>query len=486
MGVKKDFLKDSIIFGLGDGIKKFIGLFLLPFYTRALSPAEYGILASVSTFAMLFSAFLNVGLDSASGFFFFQAKTEKEKGEVLFSHLMLRIISVIPPIILSFFSTNISLLLFKSNQYTWIVFVSIIAIPVDLLMSEQAHIFRYFRKPWSYNIVTITKSIVNIGIGISLVVILKWGIIGAQLASIVSSSFVVLGSFLLFTRKVYSYSFSWHWTRKMLGFGFPLLWASLAGWVYDSSDRFFLLHYSNLTEIGYYSIGTTFSQPIQLINMAVQMSFGVLFFQTYYDEKNTEKPISKKMAVESFNLYFGVTVLSATFLSIFGIDIINLFASKNYNQGALSIPFLTFAFIAAQSFQLMGPGIQISEKTWHFTWITIMTALINICLNFLLIPHWGFVGAAASTLLSYIVYWFTKTGIAQKYFKIDYPLIKIIAFFSLSFFISTAIVFAGFKLHYEIRFWLKCTALCLISGMAFYFNFLPITIFAQIKHSFQK
>jgi O-antigen/teichoic acid export membrane protein len=474
MGGKKDFTQDTIVFGLGNGIKKFIGLFLLPFYTRALSPADYGILDSVTTFTMLFSAFINVGLDSSSSFYFFRAKTDKDKGEILFSHLVLRLISIIPPLILSFFSAAISRKLFNTEAYTWIVFVSIVGVPVNLILSEQSQIYRYYRKPWSYNIITIVKSLANIGIGISLVVILKWGIIGAQIASIISSLVVVIGSFILFTRKVYTYSFSWAWTKKMLNYGFPLIWASLAVWVFSSSDRFFLLHYSNLESIGYYSIGSTFSQPIGLVNSAIQMSFGVLFYKIYNEEKDPLKPKTREMAIDSFNLYFGVVILLAVFLSIFGLDIVNLVATKNYGPGAMAIPFLCFAAIASQGFQSMGPGIELAEKTWHFTWITIVTAIVSISSNFILVPKLGFIGAAISSLIAFIVQWQVKLFVSQKYFYVNYPFFRLYMFFATGLFISIFLNVVRLDISHLNLIIIKAFALAIIFLIGLYFRFIPL------------
>ncbi len=480
MGNKKEFLKDSLFYGLGNGIKKFIGFFLLPFYTRALTPEDYGLLSTLSTFTMLLSAFLNIGLDSASGYYFFQAKEQKEKGRVLFTHFILRLIGIIPPLLLSFFSARLSLLFFNTEDYAWLIFISVILVPVNLLMSEQSHIYRYYRKPWQYNLVTIVKSIINIGVGISLVVILKFGVIGAQLASIISSAVVVVGSFILFSRRIYTWSFSFFWAKKMLSFGFPLIWAGLASWIYNVSDRFFLLHYRNLAEIGYYSIGNTLSQPVMLINMAVQMSFGVLFFKFYYEEADENKPISKKMAIDSFNLYLGGAVLLASFLSIFGVNIVSLFATKDYNPGAIAIPFLAFSAIAGQAYQLMGPGITLAEKNWHFTWLTVVTAIVNTILNFLLIPKWGFIGASMSTLFSLILYWFLKQVISQHYFNIPYPVLKISTYFMLGMSFSIIISYLEYSRNIMIPLLFKTSVMVILISTTFLFKLIPLKIVIQL------
>ncbi len=455
MGILKEFSKDTIIYGLGNGLKKFIGFFLLPFYTRALTPEDYGILDTLTTFSMFVTSFLNIGIDSASGFYFFKAKDQEEKGKVLFTVFILRLVTVVPSLILAYFSDKISIQLFGTDEYTWIVFISCIVFPVNLLMSEQSHVYRFTREPMRYNIITILKSLVNIGLGITLVVGLKYGVIGAQLATLTSSLVVVVFSFVSFTRKIYTYQFSFYWMKKLLKFGFPLLWAGLAAWVYQVSDRFFLLHYSELTDMGYYAIGTTFSQPIMLVNMAIQMSYGVLFFSIYHDEEDPLKPKSKKMAVDIFNLYLVVTISIASVLSIFGPEIIGLAATDKFLPGALVVPLLAFSNISGQAIQLTGVGISIAEKTWHDAWPTFVTAALNIGLNFVLIPVYGFVGAGISTVISYTCYWMMIYFVSQHFFRINYPFIRIMSYLMIVFAVSVAVPFAQLQWNLEIDFMIK-------------------------------
>ncbi len=455
MGHQKEFLKDTFLYGIGSGLRKFIGIFLLPFYTRALTPEDYGVLSSVGTFAMLFSAFIDVGLDSATAYYYLTNKDEKEKGQILFTLLVLRLLTFIPSILLSFFSQQISTLLFGSDQYTWVVFLTCLTIPFGFLLSEQSHIYRYLREPMKYNYVTIVQGIMSIALGVSLVVVLKYGIIGAQLAGLISSAFILPFTFLMFTRKKYVYKFSFYWAKKLIKFGYPLIGAAIATWIFQSSDRFFLLHYSNLTEIGWYSIGQTFSQPLLLINTAVQMSFGVLFLKTYNADTDANKNNSKKMAIESFNMYLVASISISLFLSIFCLELLNTITTKEYLKGAIAIPFLTFSAICSQAYQTMGMGITLAEKTYYYTWITVVTAILNIILNILFIPSMGFVGAALATLISFIIYWQVKVHYDQKFFPIAYPFKRLFIYFFVCLCISLLVPICFFYFNIQINLVLK-------------------------------
>jgi len=341
MGDRKTFVRDTFVYGLGNGLKKFIGLFLLPFYTRALSVGEFGMLETLGTAAALLGGFLSLGLESAGGFYFFKA-SDDQKGDVLSAAFFLRLLSFLALVPILFFQDSLSLLLFDTPDYGSLIVLLCLLVPVNLLMSEQSHLFRYFRQPWRYNLITILKSLANIGLGITLVIWLKKGVEGAMWARVGSSFLVVVIAFGIFNYRKYSFRFSGDWARRLLKYGFPLMWAGLAAWIYNSSDRFFLLYYHDLHEVGLYSIGAIFSQPVLLLNMAVQMSFGVLFFQAYYAEHNKEKPRSRKMAVDIFVLYMAGAVILSTGLSVFADLLIPFVATTDYAEGAKAVPLLVF------------------------------------------------------------------------------------------------------------------------------------------------
>jgi O-antigen/teichoic acid export membrane protein len=468
MGDRKRFIKDAVVYGLGNGLKKFIGLFLLPFYTRALSVGEFGMLETLGTMAALLGGFYSAGLDSACGYFYFKA-SDQDKADVLSTSFYLRLCSFVLIIPLIFFSGFFSRLLFDATHYKHLILLVLLLVPVNLMMSEQSHLFRYFRQPWRYNLITVVKSLGNIGLGITLVIFMQKGVEGAMWARIGSSVLVLFLAFAGFNYRKYSFHFSWRWARQLLKYGFPLIWAGIAAWIYNSSDRFFLLHYHDLHEVGIYSIGAVFSQPVLLINMAVQMSFGVLFFQAYYKEADEAKPASRKMAIDIYLLYLAGGVLLATGLSIFADLLVPVVTTPDYTPGARVVPLLVFSYIAAQSFQTMGPGISLAEKTWHFAWITGVTAVLNIGLNFLLVPRWGFMGAGVATLISFVVYWQVKVMVAARYFPVAYPFWRINLYFIFGLCVSLFVVlWPG-----NVTFIFRIMAFLLVAASVFLLRLLP-------------
>jgi O-antigen/teichoic acid export membrane protein len=477
MSFIKNFSKDTIAYGLGKGIKKFLGFLLVPLYTRALTPADYGILDTLGTFVFFVAVFLNLGLESASGFYYFQPKEETERGKILFTVFVLRLLTIIPALILSYFSSDISLLLFKTDEYTNVVLITCLLLPLNVITSEQELIYRFHRKPWKYNLLTIIRTLVNIGAGITLVVNLKWGVVGAQLASLISSIVVVVFSFFFYTRNKYTYQFSLIWAKKLIKYGFPLVIGGIAVWVYQVSDRYFLLYYKNLTDIGYYSIGSTFSQPLGLINTAVQMSWGILFYEIYNSE-GPEKTESKKAISGLVKYYIILASVIGLFLSVFAYEIVSLVATPEYLPGIVVLPLLLFASIMAQLVEIIGIGITLSEKTIYFTYILIISGLVNFGLNFIFVPLLSYYGAAITTIIAYAVNLIITYKIAQKYFPADYDVLKLTVLFSMFLIPATVIPLFEIEKIFLFPVYLKITIFIGVLSFPFLFGFFNLN---QIK-----
>lgn len=451
----KDFLRQTLVYGLGKGIGKFIGLFLMPFYTRALSPSDYGILEVLGVGIFFITAVFNLGLDSASGRFFYMAKTETEKGKVLFTVLVFRFATVIPTLIIAFFSKQISLALFGSDQYTWIVFVSIMIIPLQLLYSEQEHIYRYFFDAWKFNFVTVGKLFSTIGLGVFLVVILKMGILGAQINDLIGAIFFYLISFLVFNRNRYTYKFSWYWGKRMLKYGFPLIFAGMAVWALSVSDRYILLHFKSTDEVCLYSIGAKITQIIGLLAIAVQMSYGPLVTSKFESDTTADKIETKKFLSQSWRLFIIISMLISLFLSLFSYEIIRILAPPIYNSSILVIPFLLVSKILSQSVQMTSSGIGLYQKTKHFAWIIPVVAGISILLNMVLIPLLGFVGAGITTLIANIIQLVISYNISQRYFYVNRRACNVTIYLLLSGFMACIIPISEIYGIFHLSIWTK-------------------------------
>ena len=123
----------------------------------------------------------------------------------------------------------------------------------------------------------------------------------------------------------------------------------------------------------------------------------------------------------------------------------------------------------------MGPGISLAEKTWHYTWITIFTAVVNILLNFILIPSYGFVGAALATLISFLVYWITKLLVSLRYFYIPYPYLKLFSYYLIGFILAFSVPYLHFYHEYQVPVHIRLITFMLLVLLGISMKFVSVT-----------
>lgn len=474
MSLIKSFSKDTLLYGIGNALKKFIGVLLLPFYTRALSPDDYGILETLGSLTMLLTIIVGLRMVDAGSRYYYSSEDRQVKGTILYTVFIICIITIVPCLLLSFFSASISSLLFGNREYSGVVFISLMTVPIIILNDEQTWIYRYLRLPWKYNFYILTKSLLNVGFGIALVIVLKKGVIGAQLATLLSSLAVVIFSLFLFGRFQYHFIFSFEWAKKMFLFSSPLLLSGILTWSYTLLDRFLLLGLKSTYDVGIYSIGSTFARPISVLNMAIGMSFYPFFMAIYEKDKSVDYAYTKENSNKIWYLYLAISLSLCSFLSVFGKDLISFIATPEYLAGATIIPFLVLSGIVRQSIDLTSIGMFLKEKTIHYTWLVLVTTGISVGLNLFLIPVFGFIGAAISNLTSNIVYFIIAYRLSQRYFPVKRKTVKVVFYMLLVSLVSMGIPILDYQQILQISLFGKASVFLTTLLLPFAFGLLNI------------
>jgi len=144
------------------------------------------------------------------------------------------------------------------------------------------------------------------------------------------------------------------------------------------------------------------------------------------NEKNAKDIFSK---VFTYFALAGSFVL--VFISLFISDIIkiNIFGhsiiGSAYWGGLNIVPIILLGYLFYGFYFVFTAGIFIKEKSIYIPFIALGGALINIVSNFILIPIYGMIGAALSTLASYLFMAAALLIVTQKFYKIKYEFLRV-------------------------------------------------------------
>jgi O-antigen/teichoic acid export membrane protein len=202
--------------------------------------------------------------------------------------------------------------------------------------------------------------------------------------------------------------------RQMQRFGLPLVPSGLALWAVDFADRFLLLKLKNTAEVGLYSVGVRVTTAILLLLLALRTAWPA-FAYSIKEDQEAKRTYS---FVLTYVLFFSCWASLA--LSLLAPWIVRALTTPTFYPGSRVVPILAFGATAFIAFNVMSIGIGRAKQT-QFNWVvTGIAAVVNIGLNFVLIPPYGMIGAAVSTLVAYVVMFVGMTVRAQQVFPVPY------------------------------------------------------------------
>jgi O-antigen/teichoic acid export membrane protein len=406
--------KHSAIYGLGAVVSRLIGVLLLPIVTRYLTPADVGAVDTLISLTVVLVIVLRMGISMAFFRFYFDAEDEAGRTTVVrTSFWFTMVMATLGLVVGSLLASEISQLLFGTDSRANLVRAALVLLWAQMNYEQLTSLFRVEERSIPYVIATLANVIITVVATILLVAVWHEGAIGVIVGNFTGTLavFVVL---LAYRRFQLGLEFDRDLFRKMQRFGLPLVPSGIALWVIDLSDRFFLVHMKGLPENGLYSVGVRLSTALLLVLIALRTAWPAFA----YSIKDDDEAKRTYGFVLTYVLY-ACCWLSLT-ISLLAPWLVRLLTTPRFYRAAEVVPLLVFAATAFIGFNVMSIGIGRAKKT-QFNWVvTGGAALVNIGLNFVLIPPYGMIGAGISTLVAYVVMFLGMTVRAQQVFPVPY------------------------------------------------------------------
>ena len=95
-------------------------------------------------------------------------------------------------------------------------------------------------------------------------------------------------------------------------------------------------------------------------------------------------------------------------------EVVKILASKPYWEGIVIIPPVVLSNYIIFVYTMYVNVEQYYKKTVRISLYTAVAAVINLVLNYILIPYFGYVAAAYTTIVSYVVALILHTSYAKK------------------------------------------------------------------------
>lgn len=148
----------------------------------------------------------------------------------------------------------------------------------------------------------------------------------------------------------------------------------------------------------------------------------------YFDKRKEFDLFVPRVFVYFLIIFFAIGCGMATY----GLEILMVFTTPKYYGATRALAPMILAMVCFASLQVTALGLTITRKIKYFVWFSVIAAILNTGLNFLLIPKFQMVGAAWATVLTYLFltigYWLA----GKKFLPLRIDLQKILKLVGLS------------------------------------------------------
>lgn len=421
-GYKKLF-SNTLIFAIGTFGSKLLVLLLVPLYTACLSPAEYGTVDLIAQTANLLIPIVTLSAADAALRFTLDTKVLEEQKRIYSS--LLTIILIGFAVLAALFPIISSFEYLSGNGLLLIVYVFTAS-----LKQLNATFVRALEKVKLYAVDGIITTLTMLLLNILFLIVFKWGIVGYLLAIILSDG--ISSVFLFLTARLWRYispkAPSKALMREMLRYSIPLIPTTLLWLVTSISDRFIITYFHGEAMNGI----NTVAYKIPTILTTVFTMFSNAWNMSAITENDSEDRSRFYTNIFSLNQAF-MYVMSAGIL-LLNRPITYIWVNPAYYEAHRYSPILTIATIFTCFNVFLGSAYMASKKTKRSFWTSLAAGVINIILNFALIPKHGIYGAAIATAVSYFAVFFMRLFDTKKIIGYEASLPRI--------FINTALLTA--------------------------------------------
>lgn len=430
---KQNWIKSMFKYGkwyfISSLLTKGLSILLLPLYTSYLSTEDFGILQSINSVALFLPFVISCCLDSAFGRFYHEYKNDKEKLSLLFSTAFWFVA------IYGFFI----LILVLATSYLWLPkLLNISVFPyayisfIPVLFFQLAQLGRVFLEQSletkRITILDVTSALINAGLTVALLLTFNLGVMSMLIGIAASSVFLFLYYIKFFVKsKILQFRFSLSILKKSLIYSIPLMPAMAGSWLAGLSNRLVLAHYSGLSTVGIFSLGYQLAFILYVVgDAASRVSDPLSMSGLVGDKENTKKKISS-IAL----MFWGVMLLINSAVYLFSKEVVAIFATNSYADSAAVLPVIGLVYVLGIQQRFPTQVVLYHKRTLIVTLGSIFMGLINLAANIILVPRFGYMASAWSTVLSSVFALIWMIGWCQSIDKLHYNWLKYAALFSL-------------------------------------------------------
>lgn len=439
------------LFIIATFIPKVLSFFMIPIYTRCLTTTNYGTADLLTNTVQLVIPILTLQVQDAVMRYALDKTYQRDR--VLSVGIKITIWGgiILSAILLT--SKMVNIFPLDPVYYAFLI--------INYFTGSLNNIFSYFCRGID-KIKTLTAgsvlcSFITVGCNLLFLLKFRWGLYGYLGANTIGAFCNMIYIFLcakLF-RYITKVSIRGNTSKNMIFFSVPMIFSALSWWVNNASDKYIVTFFCGVSVTGIYAASYKIPTILTAFGDVIAKAFSISAIRDF-DAEDKDGFIGKTYAAISLWMTVGCSVLM-----LMNIPLAKILFAKNFYSAWMFVPPLLISVLFNQ-LSLSCENIFIAvKKTKIVSRTAILGAIINIGLNFLLIPFFSAYGAAIATVISFgavwlfryrcLKYYISLKNIPKKEF-ISYILVifqMLLAYWKAYLIIPQIILFMGILLIYK-------------------------------------
>jgi O-antigen/teichoic acid export membrane protein len=391
----RDILQGTGLYSLALIAPKLASVFLLPVYTRHLSPADYAVMdlldQACNVLAMLFGS----NLSAALFFFYFQKEDPQWRRTAAATNIVGCLLAGLLFGLAGFaLAAPLSALVFATPEYAPLFRLVFPMMGFSFGLEALLTLARAENRPQLYTGVSLARLALLICCTFTFLVLLKMGVRGVLLSNLLVTVAVTVFFLLHGLRRIglrADVGLLW----QMAKYSFPVGIGTLAIFVVNFADRFVLQRSVSMTELGQYSVA---------YKIGMLMAFVHGSFHAYWTSRAFEivkRPDGAALFSKLFTYFMGLLSVAGLALTLATKPVLAILTTQAYREAALVVPVIVLAYCVRGAGDFLRILFFVHEEIRWDAICNWLGAAVCFLLYLWWIPLYGTWGAAFATLAAF-------------------------------------------------------------------------------------
>jgi len=377
---------------MGNFATRALSFISIPILTRLLTTSEYGLISTINSTAQVLTIILVLNFNS----YIARKYYDKDSNFGSFMFTIIAFLIIYNVVFLSsiyFFKDVIAGFL---NQTPKLFIIAIITSVTSIFITLYYAYLQASMQSKQYSIIAFLRASLGLVIGIVWIIMLDSDKhLGRLYASIIVN--VIFSIYAVYRIvRICEFKLDVCSLKNTFSYSIPLLPHALSGFILSQFDRIIINQLNGSSDAGLYSFAYNVGMLMYIVVLSLNKSWTPILYKKL-NEKDTNSISSHSVNNTK------IVLLCALGLILFAKEVVIIMAKQSYYSALPLVPIVVIGYVMYHFYTLYVGFAFYKKNTTIVAIITIIASVLNVVLNYIYIPKFGYIAGAYTTLVSYAV-----------------------------------------------------------------------------------